>query len=147
MLRPYICVACEKVIMAGGDLPSLIGLFSKLTVAIPPDAPAIPPNALSPKEWFVFSSWHTEPGDELREYIYCMHILFPDGTSFGEITRKPIRIERGKRAQVTASLPGFPIGQIGFYTVKVWIEENQRTVVEPIEFQIELEIVRQRQPQ
>ncbi len=56
-----------------------------------------------------------------------------------------MNIERNKRAQVGSQMLGFPIGQVGFYTVRTWVEENQRVVVDPIEIKIELEIIKQKQ--
>jgi hypothetical protein len=142
MLKPYVCVACEKVIVAKDDVASLIGLFSKLIVTAPAGI-EIPPNAATPKEWAVFSIWDPEPGDEHREYMLCTQILYPDKSQFGQITKARIKIEPNKRFQMTIQINGFPIGQIGKYTVRIWVEENQRTVFDPIEFGLELEIVRQ----
>jgi len=118
-----------------------------MIVTIPADAPEVPKNAVIPREWAVFSSWDTEPGDELREYFLCTQILYPDQTPFGEINKIRINIERNKRAQVNVQMLAFPIGQTGSYTVKTSVEENQRTVFSPIEFKIELEIVKQKQAQ
>lgn len=147
MLKPYVCVVCEKVIFGQDSVPSLINLFTKITATIPVDAPEIPKNAVAPKEWCVFSSWDAEPGDELREYFICTHVLYPDQTPFGEISKNKLNIELGKRAQFNVQMLGFPMGQAGVYTVKTWIEENQRTVVGPLELKIELVISRQGQAQ
>jgi len=142
MVKPYVCVVCEKVVIAQDSVPSLINLFSKMTINAPPDAPDIPRNAVAPKEWAVFSSWDVEPGDERREYILCTHILFPDDTPFGEVNKLRMHIEVGKRSQIISQMLAMPIGQVGFYTVNTWIEENQRVVFGPIALKIELEIVR-----
>lgn len=93
-------------------------------------------------EWSVFSIWETEPGDELRDYFVCTHVIYPDETQFGEVSKTKLIIERNKRSQVNVQFLGFPIGQTGFYTVKTWVEENQRRIFGPIEFKIELEVVK-----
>ncbi|SRR5712692_906941 len=142
MLTPYVCVACEKVIAAKDDVASLIGLFSRLIVTVPVEI-EIPPNAATPKEWAVFSIWFVEPGDEHGEYMLCTQILYPDKSQFGEITKIRIKIEPNKRSQMTMQFNGFPIGQIGEYIVRTWVEENQQRVFGPIEFGLGLEIVRQ----
>ena len=41
MLTPYVCVCCEKVIIAQDGVASLIGLFNKITVTVSTDAPEI----------------------------------------------------------------------------------------------------------
>jgi|SRR5712692_3373406 len=144
MLKPYACVACEKVIIAADSVPSLIGLFSKIISSVPAET-EIPKNAVVPKEWAVFSIFDADPGDELKEYTHFVQILYPDGSQFAEISKHKMNIELNKRAQVVVQVLGFPIGQIGKYTVRVWVEENQQKVVGPIEFKIELEITRQAQ--
>ncbi len=146
MLRPYVCVACEKVILAQPDsVPSLIALFSKIIMTVPEEAPEIPKNAVAPKDWAIFSAWDPDPGDEEKDYLFCTQLLYPDQTQFGEISKIRIKVERNKRSQVSAQILGFPIGQPGFYTVRVWIEENDKRLFGPIEFKIELEIIRQKQ--
>ncbi len=87
MLRPHVCVVCEKVIFSRELVASLIGLFTKIVITLPPEAPEVPPNALTAKEWAVFSSWETEPGDELKEYFLCTQTLYPDKTPLGEVAK------------------------------------------------------------
>ena len=142
MLKPYLCVACEKVIIGKDNIASLISLFSKMTVTVQPGNEP-PSNAVVPREWFVFSIWETGPGDETRGYDLVTQILYPDGAQFGEIAKQRLAIEPGKRAQVTVQVPGFPVGQIGDYSVKTWIEENQKIVLEPIVFRLGVEWLRQ----
>lgn len=144
MLKPYVCVACEKVILTADNVASLISLFNKIAVVVPNETD-IPKNAIAPKEWAIFSIWDTEPGDELKDCTFCSQMFYPDQTQFGEVHRVKMKIELNKRSQVNLQIAGFPIGQMGQYTVRTWIEENQRVVVDPIEFKIELEITRQNQ--
>lgn len=141
MLRPYIYVACEKVIIAKDEVASLIGLFSKLVIKIPVGTD-IPRNAVAPKEWCVFSIWETEPGDERREYTVCTEVLYPDRSQFVPVMRNRINVELNKRAQTMVQIEGFPVGQPGEHTVRTWIEENNQRVFGPIEFGLGLEIIR-----
>ncbi len=146
MLRPYLCVACEKVILAADGMASLIGLFSKIIITAPGET-EIPKNAVAPREWAVFSAWDTDPGDELKEYTFCTQMIYPDQSQFGEIAKTKMKIELNKRSQVYVQIIGFPIGQVGQYTVRTWVEENQQRVFGPIEFKIELEMTKQEQLQ
>jgi len=145
MLKPYICVACEKIIIDKGDVASLIGLFNRIIANIPAGASEVPKNAVAPKEWAIFSSWDTEVGDEQKKYFLCTQVLYPDKTRFAEVSKVRMNIEPDKRTQVTVNLLGFPMGQPGKYTVQTWVEENEKVVVDPIEFTIMLEIIRQDQ--
>jgi len=147
MLKPFVCVPCEKVIIAKeADVPSLIGLISRLILTVPADTD-IPKDAVAPKEWFVFSIWDSEPGDEQREFVLCTQVVYPDKTQFGQIGKLKIPVEPKKRSQMLIQLQGFPIGQAGTYTVRTWVEEKEQLVVGPLEFTIEVEIIRAAAPQ
>lgn len=140
MLKSVIYVVCEKVIIAQDTTPSLINLFNKITITpIRGPVPEIPSNAVAPREWAVFSMWENEPGDELKEYILCTRILYPDKSPFGDVSKSKINVEPKKRSQMYIQIQGFPIGQFGFYTVRTWVEEKGQTVVAPMDFTIELE--------
>ena len=141
MLKTYACVACERVILAKDDVPSLISLFTKMVVEAPTGV-EIPPDAVAPKEWAIFSAWIGEPGDENIEYILHTQLLRPDQTQFGEVLKMKIPIERGKRSQMHVRFNAFPLGQLGNYTVHSWVETNRQRVVDPIEITLELELIR-----
>jgi len=144
MLRPRVHVACEKVIISADGVASLISLFSKMIIT-PPAGIEIPKNAVAPKEWSVFSLWDTDPGDELKEHTLCTQVLYPDGTPFMDANKTKMNIELNKWSQAYVQILGFPLGQLGKYTVRTWVEENQQRVSGPFEFKIELEVSRQEQ--
>ena len=152
MLKPYVCVACEKVIIdqpaqptqpPSVGSPSLINLFSKVLVDGNVEIPA---NAVAPFSWAIFSLWDVEPGDEAKSYFLCTALSYPDGSAFGEVARQHIPVIVGQRSQMVLRVNGFPIGQVGFYTVRTWIEEEQKIVYGPIEFKIELQVIRNQPP-
>lgn len=147
MLTNKLATICEKVIYSQAGLASLINMFTKVTIGVP-NAAEIPRNAVAPKEWAIFSSWDAEPGDERREYFICVNVLYPDQSPWGDVNRTKVNIQEGRKAsQVATQMVGFPVGQAGTYTIRVWIEESQRLVVNPIELSVELEIDSVQQPQ
>lgn len=155
MLTPSICAICEKVIFDQQvGLPrspgppqvgpaSLIGLFSKIYISIPPGGPEIPANAVTPREWAIYSAWDPEPGDEERNYFFCGQIFYPNGEAYGSQVRIPINVISGQRSQALVRVAGFPIGQIGTYCVRVWLEEDAKKVGNPIDLKVELAIASQ----
>jgi hypothetical protein len=145
MLTPYAFVACEKVIIGQDSVSSLIALFSKVILNIPVGT-EIPKNAIAPKEWSIFSMWNLDPGDEARDCTLCTEILYPDKTPFHPIPKSKMKLEAGKKSQVGIQVSGFPVGQEGPYTVRTWIEENEKTITGPIEFTVDVEIKRLEQP-
>lgn len=153
MLKPYICATCERVIIeqivplpGSSPIPdptgptSLISLFSKLYVQANAtgSGETIPPNAVIPREWAIYTEWDTEPGDETKHYELCAQLLYPDGTFFGEQVKYPVNVSLHRRSQVIVKVGAFPIGQAGIYTARVWIEENRQRVSESIDLRIEL---------
>lgn len=155
MLTPAICAICEKVIFdqqvgiprapnsPGIGPASLIALFSKIYISITPGGPEIPPNAVAPREWVIYSAWDSEPGDEKRNYFLCARIFYPNGENFGPQARVPINVALGQRSQTIVRVPGFPIGQVGIYDIQVWLEEDTEKVGTPIDLKVELVIVKQ----
>jgi hypothetical protein len=145
MFKPYACLACEKIIFDQENVASLISLFNKLIVVVPSEA-EIPKNAIAPKEWAIYSSWDGDAGDELKENFLCTQVVYPDGSPFGEISKFKMDVALHKRAQVNAQVHGFPIGQKGSHTIRTWVEESEKIVSPVIEFRMDLEIIRQKQP-
>lgn len=159
MLKPAICLICEKVIIdqqiglprLPGAVPSsgpasLIGLFTKVYFSIPPGAPEIPANAVAPKEWAIYSEWDSEPGDEKRNYFLGAQIYYPNGEPFGLPIKVRINIVLGQRAQVFIRVPGFPIGQAGTYTIQVWAEADEERIGNPVNLTVEVIIFKQENP-
>jgi hypothetical protein len=137
MLIPCLCIVCEKVIFSKDDVASLVSLFTRININSNPGA-EIPANAVIPKEWAIFSSWDSGPGDDKKDYFHCTKFIYPDGTQFGDVVKSRVQIQSDKRAQVAVQLNGFPIGQTGRFTIATWIEENEKSVIDPIEIHIDV---------
>jgi len=138
VLRQTVIAACEKVIVSSDLDVSLITLFDKLTVEIAAGI-EIPANLVAAKEWVVFSKWLPEAGDEVKEYVHCFQMMYPDQSPFGNVIRQKLKIEQNKQAQNIMKMVGFPIGQQGSYTVRIWIEQGDKPVLQPIDLKLEVE--------
>jgi hypothetical protein len=138
VLRQTVIAACEKVIVSSDLDVSLITLFDKLTVEVAPGI-ELPASFVAAKEWALFSKWLPEPGDELKEYVHCFQMMYPDQSPFGNVVRQKLRIEPKRQLQNIMKMVGFPIGRRGMYTVRVWIEQDEKVVLEPIDLKIEVE--------
>lgn len=131
MPKLYIFALCEKVIIDKEDKVSLISLFNNISAQILPAAPEIPTNAVAPKEWWAFSSWEIQPEDIGKEYCQIVQLLYPNGEPFLAPIRIKFSPEIGKtHQQVTVNGMGFPIGQEGIYTMKMWLEHGGSTIFE-----------------
>jgi hypothetical protein len=146
MPKLYVFAICEKVITDASGVPSLIGLFNKITAATAPGA-EIPASAVAPKEYAIFTSWDVEPSDIGKEYTELYEMFYPDGSQFGERNRLKVAMGHGKRSNCSANAYALPIGQAGLYTVRTWLEDDQgRVIFEPISLQFEVEVIRSAGP-
>jgi hypothetical protein len=127
----YIFAICEKVVMDKEERASLISLFNTISAQLLPSSENIPSNAVAPKEWWVFSSWETKPEDVGKEYRQVIQLLYPNGEPFGQSIGLNFTPQADKAySQVTVTGMGFPIGQEGRYTLKMWLEYGGSTIFE-----------------
>src|SRR5712691_4610155 len=79
MPKLLLFAPCEKVIIAQyGNTASLITILQELTVSVPPDV-QIPADAKVPVQWYGFSLWQKQPGDEGKRYEQQIEFADPDG--------------------------------------------------------------------
>lgn len=123
MAKLLVFVPCEKIILDDQGNASLIVLFHSLDAR--GTTGDIPKNAVTPKEWAIFTMWQWLPEERGKEFSQIIQILWPDGTEF---KRFPLEFKAGERKyhQNRVNIVGFPIGQIGEITVNMWLEENSR---------------------
>ena len=133
MPKLHIFAICEKVIMDKEDKSSLISLFNEISVQILPTAGEIPANAVAPKEWSAYDSWKIEPEDVGKEYRQMIQVLYPNGDPFGPPAGVNFSPQSGRAyQQVMINAMGFPVGQEGPYTLKMWLEHGSSIIFESV---------------
>jgi hypothetical protein len=137
-----IYATCEKVLVDESQTASLISIFDKLTVNAPENA-EIPRNGIAVKEWAVYASWIPEADDVGKTYKVATQVFYPDETPFADVVRFDLAMKAGKRAQGIARFNGFPIGQVGAFTVSTWLEYEGKRIGTDRELTIDVEISRQ----
>ncbi len=143
----YIFAVCSDVIIDKSETASLISLFGEIKAFLPPEAGPVPRDAVAPKEWAVFTSWRQRPEDGGRQYRQKIQILYPDGTPFGAVTEVDFAFQAGKsHHQLTTKWNGFPIGQTGMYSVKMWLEGDGSTVFGPVSIGVNVQHERTNSP-
>ena len=128
MPRLLIFAVCEKVIIDDAGMASLIGLFSRISIAVPKEG--IPPNAVAPKEWAAFTSWTWDSEDEGKEFDQLLQVLTPSKNLHIEVKSK-ITKQEDKTLQFRMPLLGIPVGEQGFCTVKLSLAFKGSIIVEP----------------
>ncbi len=134
---------CEKVIVDERGNVSLIVLLHEINAEIPAQT-EIPKNAVTPKEWAIFSMWKPLPQDNGRSFEQAVQMLWPDGSEF-KTARLGFRLEANKIHHNRMSIVGFPIGQSGSVTLNMWLEQNSKRVGELHSFILNVAHVRSSQ--
>jgi hypothetical protein len=129
MPRLAVFTICEKVIIDDAGMASLICLFTDIGAAVPP-LTEMPPNAVAPKEWAIFSAWEWEDGDEGKEYSLFFEVRYPDGKTFAE-GKATFVMQKDKRNQVKIPFVGIPVAQQGKCTVRIRLKHGDSLIIEP----------------
>ncbi len=106
-------IVCEKAIRDSdaNGMPSLIALFSELTVQIAENGDAPPRDGVVPKQWTVFTRWSLEEGDIGREYVLNIQALWPDGATFVQGTSPFSPFTKPDYAVNIVRFEGAPLGK------------------------------------
>jgi|ERR1035437_8921167 hypothetical protein len=123
-----VLTPCEKVLRDERSGPSLIATFQEIQVGVP-EGQEVPGNAVVPKEWAIFALWHVAESDALSNARQWTEVLWPDGSQF---VKQPldVKIEKPDWMMNTVQFQGFPMGQTGRLTIRVWIDINGKTATE-----------------
>jgi len=133
---------CEKVIVDVNGVPSAIGLFSQLNVAVPP-ATIFPENAIAPKEWAMLFIWECTLEEVGREFSQLFKATTADGKSFGAQSTIKFTPQRDRlRQNVVANSQAVPIGRAGKVTITTHLELDEQIVVSPMEFGFDVVLVK-----
>lgn len=133
-----IFAACEKVIIDQAGVASLIALFGKITISLPLEAPEMPPNAVAPREWTIYSLWEWGPEDEGKRFSQHLEISWPNGTVLLEKRDEIVRAPDRRSTQIVSPIAGFPVGEQGMISVHLRLERDETPVLEAAPIRIEV---------
>jgi len=131
MARLITLLPCEKVIVGRDDLPTLIALFEYLNIepSAGQDIAAVPPETITFQRWAVFSEWEIEESEvALKEADQILELQFPDGTVAPLRGKTPFRWQMAGTVRNHQEVYGFPVGQEGWYTIRVWLEKDGKPI-------------------
>lgn len=133
MARLLTILPCEKVIVGRDDLPSLIALFEHLNIAPSEgqDVISVPKETITYQQWAVFSEWEIDESEVgLKDVVQIFELQFPDGTVAPLKGKIPFVFEVVGTVRNHQEIFGFPVGQEGFYTIRVWLEHEGKPISE-----------------
>lgn len=97
-----------------------------------PEQATIPPNAVMPLQWWIYTVWRPSPSDVDKPFEQFYELFWPNGEKFAE--SKLSFIQKENRLQQTSFFfSGFPVGQIGDIKVVSWLESGGKHVSETLE--------------
>jgi hypothetical protein len=119
---------------------SLIGMFHHLKVRVSETA-EVPPNALLPMEWAIFTKWLLEPTESERKIKQVVEMFWPNGdpASKNEIT--VAEIIDNQTAFIFRNI-GFPMGQNGAIKIIISIFVDDELAHEPTELNVIMDLIK-----
>jgi hypothetical protein len=131
---------CQTVLIDAELGHSLIAVFHHIAMKVPAEA-EIPPNALIPREWAIFSKWQVEPEDTGQNFIQVSQVFWPDGTLLVE--NRVNAVPRSDRYMAfVVKNQAFPIGQNGEIKIVLWIESEGEKIVPTVELALVLQVTK-----
>ena len=125
MPKLLIFAPCEKTIISQEEnLPSLIGVLSKIRFGVPQSAePGLRSGAdVAPLSWSVFLLWERAAGDD-RPFTQSFEILAPTGEV---LLRQEQTFEMAlEQYRHVINLPGFPVGGAGTYELRLSLDDER----------------------
>ncbi len=134
-------LVCEKILTDAIGKPTLISIFQKMS-AVVPEGQEMPNSTLAGAPWSVFSEWFFTADEATRSFEQVFEVIMPDGTPSpikGRVTLKEISKEKQLGNRCFINVFGFPISQVGFVTMNVWLESNSERVTDVFSAYVEVE--------
>jgi hypothetical protein len=88
----------------------------------------MPRDALTFKEWSVFSEWKPEAADVGTTADQILELQYPDGTSSPIRGKLQFSFENTRGHRNHQNIMGFPVGHEGCYLIRVWLERNEKVI-------------------
>jgi hypothetical protein len=144
-MKLLLIAPCEKLIEDLTQGQSMISIFHGLKIRIPRDQ-EIPSNAVSPKEWAIFSKWELSPEEEGQTFTSTMSVFWPDGSQFFTHELAAIQPTTNPMAFVHR-VQGFPIGQNGDLRIVNSLTRDGEVLFGPVEVTVTIDVIRMELPE
>jgi hypothetical protein len=135
-------LACERVVVDKDGAHSLINVMVSAGVKLqetPPGEPprdvSIPPKAVVPNQWWIYTQWEPTTDDIGRTFNQVYEVYWPDGQRLDTPKMKLEFMQPDiKMQQTTFYIGGFPVGQEGRLRIVTWLEAPDGSrATDPIE--------------
>lgn len=118
--------------------------MSNADIAITPPAgasPSLPTNAVTPKEWWIFSIWEPQTDEVGKDFEQPIEVYWPSGEKFVELK---VKFKPDERVQYNSTqMLGFPVGQPGKVKILTWVELQGKRITEPFAYYITIKHISQ----
>jgi hypothetical protein len=139
-------LTCEKIIVDKDGAHSIINVMlnaeillqqmaetgSALAAPIPPDTPVIPipPDAVAPQIWWIYSIWQPSPEDVGKSFEQAYQVYWPNSDDKFMDQRINFALKDERAMQTTFHIGGLPIGRVGKIKVVTWLDYQGHRVTE-----------------
>jgi hypothetical protein len=135
MPRLTTFLVCEKVILDKQDVPTLVAVIGGIKFQVNPAVPGVPsplpPDAIAPQPWAIFTVWHCDPEDVGKTFRQKSELVMPDQSIFGPMKADLPFVGKANQNNNVVNIVGFPVGVIGIWNVKLWLESADGQVIVP----------------
>jgi hypothetical protein len=136
-MKCHAFCACNKIIIDKDGAHSIIEVMLnaevKMTIATSLEGPQIqakiPPNALAPSMWWLYTQWEPSAEDVGQELEQVFQVYWPNGEKFTE-NRLRFKQQDDRMNQTSFYYGGFPVGQQGKLRLVTWIDREGQRVSE-----------------
>lgn len=117
-------IACDRVIIDASGVPTIVSVIEKIEAEVPEGA-EVPENAVSPKEWFVYTTWKRSVGETPGSvYKHVTEVVSPNPN----LPRPRITSDfnfAGELHKIVHTVFGLPLGKEGTLSVNAWLEKPE----------------------
>ena len=124
-------LTCDKVIIDKDGAHSLINVMLSAAVTLQESEPGetpkdieIPPNAVSPNQWWIYAQWEPSSDDVGKSFKAVYQVFWPNGEKLIENNLSFTQID-DRVQQTTFYVGGFPVGQKGAVKVTTWLDSAE----------------------
>jgi hypothetical protein len=148
-MRHLATCACDKLIIDKNGAHSLVSIMSNADISIVVQSPAvseqIPTNAVTPREWWIFSMWEPSSEDVGEQFEQVYQIYWPNNEKLSE---NRIGFKPDERVQYNSQpILGFPVGQSGKIRIVTWVDHHGQRVTEVFDYYITIKHITQAEAQ
>ncbi|MFZ0292136.1 MAG: hypothetical protein WAL52_00915 [Candidatus Sulfotelmatobacter sp.] len=129
-------LACEKIIIDKDGAHSIINVMLNAEILLQSldgsdrtQVITIPPDAVAPQVWWIYTIWQPSPDDVGKSFEQVYQTYWPNNDKFME-ARITVVLKDDTPMQTSFHVGGLPVGKEGKLKVLTWLDHEGHSVTE-----------------